>query len=145
VLLVCVVAFGQEVVAPIVEGQPVWVVLLVALIPAIIAILERMGKKKAVANLKGAITVGRTVFAAVEDAKATDVKKMVAEVMADDAISPAAKEINKMIHSITDVETAKEAPPIKRFFRRMLSGENMAGVLARIAGRAAITDLIEDR
>lgn len=143
VLCLGAIALGQEVVAEeAAEGQPLWVILLPAIVAAVVAVLQNMGKKDALKKLKGAIEVGRTVFAAIEECEAVGPKKLVRRAMADAATSDEAKEINNLLHSVTDFKAAEKIPPIKRFWRRMLRGQNLAGVAARVAMNNAISGLI---
>jgi hypothetical protein len=150
VALLCVgaVALAQGVVAPDAEVQtyPLWVVILVAIIPVITTILERSGKKDLMKKLKGAMEVGRTVFAAIEESESVAPKVLVKEAMEAASTSNEAKEINEILHTITDPKRrmAADVPPIKRFWRRMLRGQNLAGVALRIGGQSAIEGLLKD-
>ena len=133
------IVLGSDIVA---DGYPLWLVILVAIIPIITTIMQRMGKQELLDKLKGAIEVGRTVFAAIEETEAAGAKKLIKEVMTGKSISPAGKEINDLLHSVTDVKAAEKAPPIKRFFRRMIAGQNIAGVVLRIGAQNAVNDLL---
>lgn len=143
---------GAEEAAAVVEGATTpeidWNSLLQTALPALVAailwILERLGKKKMIEKLKGAIEVGRVVFAAVEEAEAGDVKKIVANTMTEPKVTDAAKEIQELLHASVSSKKAESVPPIKRFWRRFLAGENLAGVAARMAGKQAVTNWIND-
>lgn len=156
VLCLGVVSFGQEaevvvgevtidggtgeVEAPVVDAQPIWVLILPALVAIIIAVLERAGKKDALKKLRGAMEVGRTVFAAIEEAGEKGPKKLVRRAIEAASTSAEAKEIAEVLHAVTDPKRAVDpnVAPLKRFWRRMLRGQNLAGVAAKIAVSGAI-------
>lgn len=118
-----------------------------ALLPLIVAIIMLVMKTiqggKYKKYLDAAIELNRTVYSAVEEAKASSVKDLVKEAL----VNKEGKivEINKMLMPVIDSEKAGDAPPIKRFWRRLLAGQNLAGVAVRVAANSAIKKHLNDR
>lgn len=152
-LVLCLVSFvaAQEVVgveAPTTElGQKAadLKVYIGAVMFAIFWILEKLGKKKLLEKVKGVAEAGRIAFNAIEEAGAGNVKTLVKHAMGEQVATPATKEAINVLHASADKKAAKKLPRLQRFWRRALSGKNLAGVVARSAAKAAFGDLLENR
>lgn len=121
-----------------------WEELLPLAIAVIMLIVKTIQGGKYKKYLDAALALNRTVYSAVEEAKATDVKKLVTEaVIASTNIKLV--ELNTIILPVVDSVKAKDAPPLKRFWRRLLSGQNLAGVALRVAAQGAIKKHLEDK
>lgn len=93
--------------------------------------------KKTKKAIKAAIVLLQTMSSAVEENGASEVKREIAktvDVMRSEV--PLLSEVQDLV--LQRVDPKKHVPPIKRFWRRFLKGENLAGVAARIAGAAAV-------
>lgn len=97
--------------------------------------------------------VARVAYSAIEEAGSKNIKTIVGASIKESAEKiPQIEVINDILHTVVDEKRAAAAadpedisvPPIKRFWRRMLSGKNLAGVALRIAGKKAVKDLLED-
>lgn len=101
-----------------------------------------------------ALTVARTTYSALESASAAKgpkngtadaAKRLVGRAM-DDPDAPAlAREINDALVAVVDTKKAENGPPLKRWARRALAGQNLTGIAARTAGRAVVRTFLGRR
>jgi len=95
------------------------------------------------ASRNDALAVSRVTYSAIEEANNKDVKVLVAEALNEmGKANPGMLEINNVMTSVVDSEKASSVPPLKRFWRRALAGQNLAGIAAKIAAKAAIEEYL---
>lgn len=123
-----------------------WYYVAVTVVAVIGWILDRVKKGKYKNAMDDAVYVSWTAYSAIEEGNNTDAKERIAEVIEAVAVErPGVKEINDVMMAVVDEKKAASVPPIKRFWRRALRGENLAGVLGRIAAKAAIQELLKKK
>jgi len=119
---------------------------------ALVTVYIAIKKGKTTRALKAVVTLAQTAYSAVEEADADGnetakkIKTIVDDTVTDmTAEIPNLREVEKVIMTTVDPkEVDGSVPPIKRFWRRFLAGDNAAGVLARIVGRAAVGRAVEE-
>jgi len=120
-----------------------WYYVAVTVVAIIGWILDKTRYRK---SLDDAVYVSRTAYSAIEEGNNTDAKERIAEVIEEIAEErPGAKEINDVLVSVVDEKKATSVSPLKRFWRRTLAGQNMVGVVGRIAMKAAIQELLKKK
>lgn len=120
-----------------------WGVIATAVAGIIMFILEKYKAGKYRQTRDDALLVSRVTYSAIEEANSKDVKVLVAEAIEEVARSqPGVKEINDVMTSIVDAGKASTVPPLKLWWRRALANQNAAGVIGRIAMKAAIKELL---
>ena len=98
--------------------------------------------KKLKPALKATIDLLRIVYSAVEESDAKRVKKTTAKTLAVTAAkNPVVAVVDEAVRSVVDPK--ENIPPIKRFWRRLLKGENLVGVALRIAVKHGISEAAE--
>ncbi len=120
-----------------------WGTIATAVAGIIMFLLEKYKAGKYKQTRDDALVVSRAAYSAIEEAHSTDVKILVADAVEEIAkTQPGVLEINDVMTSIVDDKKASSVPPLKRWWRRALAGQNAAGVIGRIAMKAAIQELL---
>ncbi len=120
-----------------------WGVIATAVAGIIMFILERYKAGKYKQTRDDALVISRATYSAIEEANSKDVKVLVADAINEiGKTQPGVLEINDVMTSVVDAEKASKVPPLKRWWRRALAGQNSAGVIGRIAMKAAIQELL---
>ena len=106
-------------------------------IAGLVAVYLAIKKGKTSRALKAAVGLLQTVYSAVEEnGEASGVKAVKREVAKSvEAMGekiPLLGEVEAAVMSTVDPKPDKDVPAIKRFWRRFLKGENLAGVAARV-------------
>lgn len=120
-----------------------WGVIATAVAGIIMFILEKYKAGKYKQTRDDALVVSRVTYSAIEEANSKDVKVLVADAITEIGwTQPGVREINDVMTSVVDADKASKVPPLKRWWRRALAGQNAAGVIGRIAMKAAIKELL---
>jgi hypothetical protein len=117
------------------------------IIGAIAVALYILKKWKGDKVLQDVLHVARIAYSAIEEAGSKKTKKLIKDAVLNAAAKnqPIVAEVNDLLVTVVDEKKPEAVPPIKRFWRRMLNGQNLAGVAVRMAAKAAISKHLEDR
>jgi len=114
-----------------------WVEIFAVIISIVLAYSEtkKYGLKK---HLNNALIFARGAATAIEIAESGKAKDIVKKIIKENVGSnPGLVDINTIVMATIDPKPAGDVPAIKRFWRRAIRGQNVAGVLGKIALKAA--------
>jgi hypothetical protein len=114
-----------------------WVEILAILLGAGLAYAKFKGYnlKK---HLDNAVIYARGAATAIELAQSGDAKDLVKKIIKQNLKDhPGLIDVNTAIMATIDPKTEGSVPPLKRFWRRAIRGQNVAGILGKIALNAA--------
>jgi len=114
-----------------------WVEIFAVLISLALAYAEAK-QYKLKKHLDNALVYARGAATAIELAKSGEAKDIVKKILRQNLNDrPGLMDVNTAIMATIDPKPAGDVPAIKRFWRRAIRGQNVAGVLGKIALQAA--------
>lgn len=114
-----------------------WVEILAILLSAALtyAQIKKVSLKK---HMDAALVYARGAATAIELAQSGDAKDLMKKIIKQNIPKiPEILDVNTAVMATIDPKKEGTVPPIKRFWRRAIRGQNVAGVLGKIAANAA--------